>query len=132
MKLLTTIFLFFITSINVYSQKTNDPAWYIMMQDPKVNYHKAVQSYNDFWKSKKLKPEREMYEMEALLKTMTDDERHEFTRLAIMNREFVHWMQEAAPWVQPDGQILSLNERIALVKKQKTELKEIEAKQIKD
>jgi hypothetical protein len=116
---------------NDKSKNGNNPDWYAMMQDPKVNYHKAVQAYKDYWKGKKMPPNKEQRETEEyknFFRGMKGNAREEYERIFLLNKEFKNWMQETEPWVQPDGSILSQEERLALLRKQQEDLKAIEQK----
>ena len=128
--------LFFLTimvfcSITLQAQTDNDPVWYKMMHDPNVNYYAAVKSYQDFWKDKKMPPNKEQRQTEeykAFFAKMTPAERQAYERLFWLNKEFKNWTIEQEPWVQPDGRILTQDERNAIINKQQAELREIERK----
>ena len=116
------------------AQSKTDPTWYTMMQDPKVNYYKAVAAYEDYWKGKKMPRSHEQNEAEEELeredtfKGMKPAEKQALERILLLNKEFVEWMRQEASWVQPDGSIFPLEQRQALLDKQRQELKAIEAK----
>ncbi len=117
----------------LHAQKNADPDWYNMMHDPKVNFHKAVKAHETYWKNKKLKPIKELRELESdehkhLHKGMSQTELVEYKRILLLNRDFENWVQEESSWVQPDGRILSQAEKMAIIQKQQNELKEIEIK----
>jgi hypothetical protein len=123
-----------LTTIHLTAQSKTDPTWYTMMQDPKVNYYKAVAAYETYWKGKKMPRSHEQNEAEEelerddIFKGMKLAEKQVFQHILVLNKEFVEWMRQEASWVQPDGSLLSLNERQALLDKQRQELKAIEAK----
>ena len=122
-------------TVHLTAQSKTDPTWYTMMQDPKVNYYKAVAAYEAYWKGKKMprsheqnEAEEEMERNNAAFKGMKPAEKQEYQRILVLNKEFVEWMRQEASWVQPDGNILSLEDRQALLDKQRQELKAIEIK----
>jgi hypothetical protein len=132
--ILIAVFLMLMTT-HLTAQSKKDPTWYTMMQDPKVNYYKAVAAYEAYWKGKKMPRSHEQNEImeelahdDAFFKGMTPTEKQEFQRILLLNKEFVEWMRQEASWVQTDGTILSLEERQALLDKQRQELKAIEIK----
>ena len=125
--------LLILASKLLHAQKANDPDWYTMMHDPKVNYFKAVQAHSNYWRNKKLKPLKELRELENeehkhLHKEMTATEMLEYKRILLLNRDFENWKQEEESWVQPDGRILSQDEKMAIILQQQQELKLIEKK----
>ena len=61
-KSILLFFLLFPTLI-VQAQKTNDPLWFTMMQDPKVNFYKAKEAHQDYWKNQKVPPVKELHDM---------------------------------------------------------------------
>jgi hypothetical protein len=131
---LIAAFLLFMT-VSLTAQSKTDPTWYTMMHTPKVNYYKAVAAYEAYWKGKKTprsheqnEAEEEMERDDPAFKSMKPAEKQEYQRILMLNKEFVEWMRQEASWVQPDGSILSLEERQALLDKQRQELKAIEIK----
>jgi hypothetical protein len=130
---LVAAFMLLIT-VHLTAQSKTDPTWYTMMQDPKVNYYKAVAAYEAYWKGKKMPRSHEQNEIEEEMeredtfKGMKPAEKQAFQRILVLNKEFVEWMRQEASWVQPDGNILSLEDRQALLDKQRQELKAIEIK----
>ncbi len=122
------------------------PSWITMMEDPNVNYNKAVQAFNDYWKHKqKPEEENELFEKEAEEREMlkqeslsvkernTKREREERQKKLDKNapaakyaedyKRFKNWMREVEPFVQPDGRILTMDERISLWKRQQEQQK---------
>jgi hypothetical protein len=128
-----SLFLFSIPCLT--AQSKTDPTWYTMMRDPKVNYYKALATYDAYWKGKKKPRSHEQNEaMEELkrdvatFKSMTPADVQEYQRVLLLNKEFMEWARQTASWVQPDGRIPSQEERQALLDKQRQELKAIEVK----
>lgn len=114
-------------------KKSNDPIWYVMMQDPKVNFREAVQAYEKYWEASKLPRLRELHEMEEdkykkYFVGLNQADMQEYVRILLLNKTFESWMQEEASWVQPDGRVLSQAEKQAIIDKQRAELKAIERK----
>ncbi|RXK57732.1 hypothetical protein ESA94_19610 [Lacibacter luteus] len=105
-------------------QKKNEPAkpsWITMMDDPNVNYFEAVKSFNDYWKNKE-KPveEGELFESvgdkekeEAISRKKARLRASEPAQMyAFEYKRFIWWMREMEPFVQPDGHIKGMDERI--------------------
>jgi hypothetical protein len=112
-----------------------NPTWIGMMEDPNVNYYEAVKTFNSYWKGK-IKPIEEMdiKDMEALtseekeirktyFQNLTVKERAEFDLLQYHYKRFKQWKKEILPFVQEDGRILTINERIEIWNKQQLEIK---------
>ena len=106
------------------SQNKNEPAkpsWISMMDDPNVNYFDAVKNFNNYWKTRE-KPveEGEMFESvgdkakeEAISRRKARQRANEPAQLyAFEYKRFIWWMREMEPFVQPDGSIKGMNERI--------------------
>lgn len=110
------------------------PSWVSMMDDPNVNYYEAVKAFNSYWKNK-IKPaeEDEMDESpasanEILTKRQArqrarEKEREERRRLKLTTEDatikyafeykrFLHWQLEMEPFVQPDGHIKNMDDRV--------------------
>lgn len=101
--------------------KVKPPLWVTMMDDPNVNYFEAVKTFNDYWKTRE-KPveEGELFESvgdkekEQSLKQKkgrlgTEDPAKKY---AFEYKRFLWWMREVEPFVQSDGKIKGMNERI--------------------
>ena len=132
-KLIFYILLFVVSTVQAQTGKDQNPIWYTMMQDPKVNFYKAKQAHNDYWKAQKIQPIKELHDMEDAkykhqFKNMTDAERKAYQHIILLNRAFENWVQTEQSWVQPDGRVLSQEEKTAILDKQRQELKEIEKK----
>jgi hypothetical protein len=120
---------YMLTAQNV--PKNQDPIWYTMMQDPKVNYHAAVKAYKDYWKDKKTPPNKDLRrteEYKTYFSKMTVAERQEYERVFLLHKEFKYWMQNEEAWVQADGTLMPQAEREALIERQQAEQKAIEKK----
>ena len=133
------------------------PIWISMMNDPNVNYYEAVEAFNVYF-SKHLMPRIEEEEMgkegykATSVKSREEEEREREEReeiaaankgkkrlkktyeginrleMAMAVKKFKQWMLTEKSWVQPDGRVLSEQEKQAIVDKQQQELQEIERK----
>lgn len=106
----------------------DDVSWIRMMDDPNVNYFAAVKSFEDFWRGKTTPTtEHDLFsadDKEEALERSSYSSRRAQNDPAVKYRfeykKFVHWKEEMAPYVQPDGRILSADERIQIWKQQKS------------
>ncbi len=101
--------------------KSKPPLWVTMMDDPNVNYFEAVKNFNNYWKNRE-KPVEEG----ELFESVGDKEKEESIKrkkgrlkaedpaqkYAFAYKRFLWWMREMEPFVQPDGRIKGMNERI--------------------
>ena len=123
------IAIFTLMAVSRLSAQSPDPAWYTMIKDPEVNFFKAVEAYETYWQGKKIPPMEEyVYEQENKVdySKMTRQEKEQFERIFMMNRKFVMWRIDAEPWVQPDGHVLTQEERQVIIERQQKELQELE------
>ena len=128
MKQLLLAFLLTIGTL-LGAQTTEDPKWYTMMQDPNANYFETIKAYKEYWKGKKMPPNKEQRltpEYKEFFAKMTPEERNEYERIFMLNKEFKNWRRITEDWVQPDGRILSEAERQAILDAQRADLKAIE------
>ena len=88
-----------------------------MMNDPNTNYHEAVKAFNEFWKNRERpREEKEVFsnmetKKEKKVKSPTDPDAIKYS---FEYKKFLNWQREVAPYVQPDGHILSKEERLLL------------------
>lgn len=101
--------------------KSKPPLWVTMMDDPNVNYFEAVKNFNDYWKTRE-KPVEE----KELFGSVGDKEKEESIKqkkgrlkaedpaqkYAFEYKRFLWWMREVEPFVQSDGRVKGMNERI--------------------
>jgi hypothetical protein len=126
---------------------SQEPVWVEMMNDPAANFYETLQAFRSFWEGYEMPGEPE--EMEALgrfkrdigmkenkPKTENNTPKPVLSKRIINGKDFAFevkqfkgWLREVEPWVQPDGRILTQEERQALIAKQQQELKTIESKQ---
>ncbi len=113
-------------SIHSNAQEKELPSWVAMIDNPKVNYFVAVQTFTDYWKGK-IKPIEEMdiKDLEALtaeekaarknyFANLSLSQRAEFDILQYHYKRFKQWKKDVLPFVQEDGRILSNEERMAI------------------
>jgi len=123
-------------SIRSIAQEKALPSWVAMIDNPKVNYFVAVQTFSDYWKGKTIwDEEEEMFErptnkkeareeekkvarLKKELKNMSVTERQEYDILKYHYKRFKNWAFEMKPFVQEDGRILSNEERMAIWEQQ--------------
>ena len=99
------------------------PQWIKMMDDPKVNYFEAVKAFDTYWKGR-TKPveEKEVFnnfnqkKIVAIRKTEREAKEYAFEY-----KKFLFWQQQVLPYVQPDGCILSTEERLRIFEQEKKE-----------
>lgn len=117
--------------------KSKPPQWVTMMDDPNVNYFEAVKNFNDYWKTRE-KPVEE----KELFGSVGDKERENAIsrkkaklraedpaqKYAFEYKRFLWWMHEMEPFVQPDGRIKGMNERISEWKTQQQQRKDQQQK----
>ena len=116
------------------------PQWITMMDDPNVNYFEAVKNFNDYWQ----KRERPVVENDQF-ESVGDKEKKEALErkkkrlkaddpavlYAFEYKRFLWWMHEMEPFVQPDGRIKGMSERVAEWKTQQ-EQKKLQLQKQKD
>ena len=100
----------------------NQPAWIKMMNDSKVNYHEAVKAFSEFWKNKE-KPTEEKEIFGDIVKNKKTElktaKSGDAVKYRVEYKKFLNWQREVAPYVQPDGRILSMEERLELWEQEK-------------
>ncbi|MDF2188398.1 hypothetical protein [Paraflavitalea sp. CAU 1676] len=100
---------------------TKLPNWVKMMDDPKVNYFEAVKAFETYWKDK-TKPveEKEVFSNYTQKKVVTIRKtEREAKEYAFEYKKFLFWQQQTLPYVQPDGSILSTEERLRIFEQEK-------------
>lgn len=117
-------------SLKIEKAKTTlyheQPVWIAMQEDTAANYHEAVRAFKEFWKDRP-RPKDELEEMETekvtlFRKIFEADElkkEKESEELALEYKKFNNWVRDNAPFVQPNGRLLTPNERIALWEQQR-------------
>ena len=113
-------------------KKAAQPAWIAMMDDPNVNYYEAVKQFDQYWKNR-VKPvvENDMFES-AEDEHKKEEVKRKKERLsdtdpaklyAFEYKKFLWWMRQTEPFVQPDGRIKSMDERVKEWKTQEQQRK---------
>ena len=108
-------------------QAATNTSWIQMMDDPNVNYFEAVKVFEAYWQGKpKPTSEHELFSAEdkdQALNTSsysnTRDAEDPSVKYRFEYKKFLHWKEEVAPYVQPNGRILTAEERIDIWKQQK-------------
>jgi hypothetical protein len=104
-----------------------DATWVKMIDDPNVNYYEAVKTYNNYWKThpKPADPEKDLKDKDkatgGTTTHLSPEEKRLQDKMVYEIKRFETWMREEKPFVQPDGRILSQEERNAIWKKQQQE-----------
>lgn len=107
----------------LYAQqnKTDDkPGWIRMMNDSTVNYFTAVKAFNDFWKGKE-KPveEDETFAANAKKEKRRSPKEKDAEKYAFEYKKFLNWQRSVLPYVQPDGRILTPQQRLKIFYEEK-------------
>jgi hypothetical protein len=112
------------TTVRKEKEKLSDTAWIVMMDDPNTNYNKAVENFEAFWKDKrkpieegKLFKEAEKSEMQRVEKTYTATN-EPAVKYYFEYKKFKQWQQDVQAFVQADGRILTMDERLKIVREQ--------------
>ncbi|WP_156026872.1 hypothetical protein [Sporocytophaga myxococcoides] len=117
-----------------------DPLWISMMSDSAANYYDILLAYDQYWKkrpepdveeeferkqNKKEGREEEEEEEESkrsLVGRLFHSEEKEVTESAqymIEYKRFKSWRKDVLPYVQPDGSILTQEQRLEIYKNQR-------------
>ena len=113
-------------SKNAYAQK---PLWVSMMHDS-VNYFEAVKAFETYWKYHQVpneedeiigehekKEKQNKNESEKQKENENERANESESQLAFQYKKFKWWQKQVEPWVQSDGKILPLEQRILIEKK---------------
>ena len=101
----------------------NIPLWVKMMNDSSANYYVAIRDYEAFWKGKE-KPSDEEHIMSKGTEVTKDHirklskreikEQRDLDYYRYQCKRFKNWVRTNKPYVQPDGHILTADERLKL------------------
>jgi hypothetical protein len=101
--------------------KLTMPTWVKAMNDPDANYYTAIKEYEEFWKTHE-KPADEEHVMnkgtaevkEHIRKLSKREVRHQREQdyYRYQCKRFENWVRENKAYVQPNGHILSADERL--------------------
>jgi len=111
---------------NIEKDYAKKPLWINMMEDPNVNYFEIDKAYTAYWQHHTMpetehdiigeKKERDKHPSKrAQRKADADND----MRMAVKKYEW--WREQMLPYVQPDGHILSTEERLQIWKQQQNE-----------
>jgi hypothetical protein len=108
-----------------------EPVWIEMINDPHVNYYEALEAFEEYWEGK-TEPEEESelitegkiteeqaQRMKEERANWTQAQRNEYERLKYHFKRFKEWKRNVKPYVQPDGRILTEQERMDIYNKTK-------------
>lgn len=130
--------LLLISCISVHAQQTKPsytlPDWVAMIDHPSTNYFEAIRSFEAYWAGKEkpgeeeeaetAKDEQEREKEANHRSSLSTEEREYELLLAYHYKRFKNWIQEMKPFVQDDGRILSMDERMNIWYRQQAELRE--------
>lgn len=103
-----------------YMQK---PLWIAMMDDPNANFFEVEKAFDLYW-SKHEKPEGEHEEIGERAEREKIPSKRRQRKISAENelrfavKKYEVWNDQTRPYVQPDGRILSIEERIQIFKQQ--------------
>ena len=146
--LINSTFLFAQTSSKSEKDYKNNPEWISMMNNPNANYYETVKAFRDFFMDRFLPEEPwdraneggDPFEKEVGLEVengsgkKSEMEKERERKIQNPNepnyseevRAFKSWFYSIKPWVQSDGSIMNPADQQLIIKKQQSELKEIE------
>lgn len=103
-----------------YMQK---PLWISMMDDPNANFFEVEKAFDLYW-SKHEKPEGEHEEIGERAEREKIPGKRRQRKISAENelrfavKKYEVWNDQTRPYVQPDGRILSIEERLQIFKEQ--------------
>jgi hypothetical protein len=105
---------------NVKAQDAKDetPEWVKMMNDPNVNYFKAVTNFNEYWKNKE-KPVGEEKIFAAKNSKIRENKGNEAIRYSFEYKKFLLWQKKNLAYVKGDGTLLTQDEKLEIWEKEK-------------
>lgn len=108
---------------NTYKDYTKGPLWIAMMDDPNVNYFEIEKAYEQYW-SKHEKPEGEDETIGEHAERQKTPSKRKQRKISAANdlkfavKKYEVWREQTLPYVQPDGRILTAEERLQIWKNQ--------------
>ncbi|MCR6643026.1 MAG: hypothetical protein NVV82_29555 [Sporocytophaga sp.] len=116
-----------------------DPLWISMMSDSSANYYDILLAYDQFWKKRPEPDVEEAFERKQNKKEGKEEEEEEESKRNLVGRllhseenevtesaqymieykRFKSWKKDVLPYVQPDGSILTQEERLEIYKSQR-------------
>ena len=103
----------------------NYPYWIAMMDDPNVNYYKAVEAFEKYWEHRE-KPAADDGEAKDIYgkeksKEEKEKEANRTIEYVYEYKQFLNWQQIHKNLINPDGRIMSPEEVIEQWKKLNTD-----------
>lgn len=88
-----------------------NPVWIQMMDDSTVNYNEAKLAFDEFWRGKET-PEEEGFETNKKIEKKSRLEKNsesteDAKKYAFEHKRFENWLRTKAPYVKPDGSIMT-------------------------
>lgn len=108
-------------SNKAYMQK---PLWITMMEDPDANFFETEKAFELYWSIRE-KPEGEHEEIGEHAERQKTPGKRKQRKISAENdmrfavKKYVKWHEQTLPYVQPDGRILSTEERLKIWESQK-------------
>ncbi|MFA6152252.1 MAG: hypothetical protein WC716_13080 [Chitinophagaceae bacterium] len=105
------------------SDYTKKPLWIAMMDDPNANFFETEKAFELYW-SKHEKPEGEHEEIGERAEREKTPGKRKQRKISAENdlrfamKKYEVWHDQTLPYVQPDGRILSTEERLKIWKSQ--------------
>ena len=106
---------------NTAAQKSSNetPEWIKMMNDPNINYFKAIETFDNYWKNRE-KPTEEKEIFKEKKSKVKEYKNNETLRYAFEYKKFLKWEKQVLPYVKEDGRILTQKERLEIWEKEKS------------
>ena len=103
----------------------NYPYWIAMMDDPNVNYYKAVEAFEKYWEHREKPAEDDGEAKDIYGKEKSKEEKEKEANRTIEYvyeyKQFLNWQQIHKNLINPDGRIMSPEEVIEQWKKLNTD-----------
>jgi hypothetical protein len=100
---------------------SNYPYWIEMMDNPNVNYYKAVEAFDKYWEHRERPTEDDGEGKDIYGKEKSKEEKEKEANRSIQYvyeyKQFLNWQQRNKNLVKPDGSIMSPEEIIEQWKK---------------
>ncbi len=105
-----------ITANNNTDSAANYPLWIAMMNDPNVNYYKAVEAFDKFWEHREKPTEADGEGKDIYAKDKDNVEKGREAKRTVEfvyeYKQFLNWQQRNKNLVKPDGTIMTQQEII--------------------
>lgn len=116
-----------------------DPVWISMMSDSSANYYDILLAYDQYWKKRPEPNVEEEFERKQNKKEGKEEEEEDESKRSLVGRifhseekdvtesaqymieykRFKSWKKDVLPYVQPDGSILTQEQRLEIYKNQR-------------